>query len=134
MPRLLTVQVFLGEDSTPRFVQSVLVAPFADRPDGVWGQILFPSAYVVLGGDEILVEGVFSGIANATLTLTLEGRDGDVISTRPVLHLADNAQDAHFWRVDLPTGGYVQPAWVRLRDPQGALLDEVPIILESAAG
>ncbi len=133
-PRALMVQVLLAGDDAPRFVQPVLVAPLSDRPSGIWGQIVFPPPDAVLGGDEILVEGVFSGEANALLTLTLEGLDGSLISTLRVAHLADNAHDAHFWRADLPTLGYVRPAWVRLRDARGTLLDEVLITLDNTAG
>ena len=134
VPRLVTVAVFLGEDVTPLRTQNVLVAPLADRKEGTWAQIFTPSDGEVHGGDEILVEGVFSGQARATLTITLEYVDGRVISTQFVQHLADNALDAHLWRVDLATQGVLEPAVVRVRDADGNLLGEVAIFLGMVAG
>lgn len=134
VPRLVTVVVFLGENETPLRAQNALVAPLADRTEGTWAQLFTPSEGEVHGGDEILVEGVFSGQALATLAVTLEHVDGRVISTQLVQHLADNALDAHLWRVDLPTNGVLEPVVVRVRDADGNLLSEVAIFLGMVAG
>ena len=103
-----------------------------DRPEGVYGLILNPTADDVPGGEQIMVRGVVSGVTDdVQLVLTnAQGQEVQRVAVQlPKMHPLDEIP----FQVDIVTGGNVGLHTLTLR-VSDTVLDEVTFMLSTAAG
>jgi hypothetical protein len=120
-------------------IETVMIAPLALRPDGVYGMILSPQDGDTPGGDEILVLGSASGVFENQFTVTLEQSDGTEISTVHVTMMNPYFIDEMIWEASLPTNEYTGPAIIRAyalsaEDGSEIPLGQVEVMVSRVAG
>jgi len=103
-----------------------------DRPEGVYGLILSPTADDAPGGEQIMVRGVVSSVTDdVQLVLTsAQGQEVQRVAVQlPMMHPLDEIP----FQVDIVTGGNVGLHTLTLR-VSDTVLDEVTFMLSTAAG
>jgi len=118
-------------------VTAVVLSPTEVRPDGIYGLILQPTSSEVVGGEQIPVFGVISGLTGETLVVSLVAGDR-ILSTQELRFEYPNPLDEIPWMADLSTSARTGSAMLSLSytDSEGrsTLLDSVDIVLSEAAG
>jgi Immunoglobulin-like domain of bacterial spore germination len=120
-------------------IETILIAPLAMRPEGVFGSIHAPQDGATPGGDTILVTGSASGVFENQFTLTLEQPDGTEIASVPVTMTNPYFVDEMLWEASLPTHDYTGPAVIRayaLSPADGSIipLGQVTVMVSRIAG
>jgi hypothetical protein len=104
-----------------------------ERPAGVYGVVLSPTMGDVLGGEQIMVRGVVSGVGEGALTLTLRDEGGREVQQVRVLVPVLGALDEVPFQADLVTGNGAGRFTLSL-SLDDAVLDEVTFLLGQVAG
>ncbi|MFQ3657590.1 MAG: hypothetical protein SNJ54_01465 [Anaerolineae bacterium] len=104
-----------------------------ERPAGVYGVILFPTAEDVPGGDQIMVRGAVSGVGEGALMLTLRDERGREVQQVRVLVPVLGVLDEVPFQADLVTGNGAGRFTLTL-SLDDVVLDEVTFLLGQVAG
>lgn len=126
-----------GETSFDLGMAVVVLSVPELRPEGTYGLVLQPTSSEVVGGEQIPVFGIVSGLEDETLIVSLLAGD-QTLSTQEFSQEYPNPLDEIPWVADLFTSGRTGPATLTLSyvDSEGGstLLDSVDIVLSEAAG
>lgn len=112
---------------------SILMAGLEHRPDGAFGDVIFPNQGTAVGGDQIVVTGRASGLPDQTFTVELVASDGTVLDSQTVTLAGPFALDDLPWQVDLSLTDYTGNAVVTVRFSD-ELTETIAVLVTDAAG
>jgi len=111
-----------------------ILATAAERPDGVYVDVLAPQPGDEAGGDLIGVSGRASGVVGGALTVELSDSNAQIIDTRTITLQTTNLLDDVPWLANLKPRDAKGNAIIRIKGADGTLYQTIPVILSSAAG
>jgi hypothetical protein len=138
-PMLVTVGLYVTDNATYATAKAML-APLSLRPSApAYASVLSLSEGETLGGEQVLVAGMASGVPNNRLLVSLQDANGSLLQQDEVMLTAFNALDEVPFALDMRLAGYRGSAVLTLSalDPitnELLLLDSVAVVVGEAAG
>lgn len=120
-------------------IEIVVLSTLENRPEGTFGDILFPTDGITVGGDSILVSGRGSGFFENTFILQLANTEGEIVSEMPVSVNNPNFIDDMLWEAELPRHDYIGNGTIRMvyQDAESGEtieVDSVDVVVSAVAG
>lgn len=137
VPVPMAVRVYAVTDAerqTPKAEAEFTLASSAERPDGVYVDVLSPQTGDEAGGDLIRVEGRASGVPSGALVVELVDSNGQTLDSQTVTLRAANLLDDVPWQAALNPGEVAGSAIINVRGADGTPYQTVPVTLSAAAG
>jgi|GEM_PF-1880330 len=136
-PLQMVVSVYRVNDIAREMLKAksvFILATAAERPDGVYVDVLAPQPGDEAGGDLIGVSGRASGVVGGALTVELSDSNAQIIDTRTITLQTTNLLDDVPWLANLKPRDAKGNAIIRIKGADGTLYQTIPVILSSAAG
>lgn len=136
-PVEMVVRVYGVNDSERQTVKAestLILASIADRPEGVYVDVLSPQVSDGVGGDEIGVNGRASGVPDGTLIIELVNSNGGVVDTQTLILPVSNLLDDVPWSIGLKPASTTGNAIVRITGADGTIYHNIPVVVSEAAG
>jgi len=136
-PLQMVVRVYGVSDverETLKAESTFILATVAERPAGMYVDVLTPQPGDEAGGDVIGVSGRASGVVGGVLTVVLVDSNAAVMDTQTVTLQTANLLDDVPWQANLKPGDGKGNAIIRVIGADGTVYQTIPVILSSAAG
>lgn len=139
-PTLLTVALYAPATAKPYATAEALLAPLSLRPqDATYASQLSFTDGDTIGGEQVLIAGMASGVPNNRLLVGLQDANGNLLQQDEVVLMAFNALDEVPFTLEMRLVGYRGSATLTLSafDPTTntlRLLDSVAVVVGEAAG
>lgn len=111
----------------------VLLAGIEHRPEGVFGDVLFPTEGAEVGGDFVRVEGRASGVLTGQFTVDLIDSFGAALASETVTISDPFAINDTPWSVELAPGEFTGSAVIQVTFADDFIV-RVPVVVSAAAG
>lgn len=120
-------------------IESIALAKLENRPEGVFGTILFPEEGTSAGGDFIEIIGRGSGFFENSFALQLVNTEDEVVSELPVMMKNPNFVDDMLWEAEFPRNDYIGNATLRMayqdmESGETIIIDSINLVVSAVAG